>query len=171
MKVHPVGVAERPFVFPFGDWRVTVPPSGWTQDQGVDIFLQGRGTPSCGSIASPSHRDGPVEVAVAAGTIVGAGINGFGPSAPILHVERGPLAGMYVYYGHASGNVVSVGADVAQGRPITHAGCGIVGLSDEPHVEIGMASTFPGVPSCGHPCRGSATSAAMLGWLRASYGH
>jgi hypothetical protein len=171
-KLHPVGAVERAFVFPFADWRVTVPASGWKPDQGVDIFLQGRGTPYCGSISAPARRDGPVEVAVAAGTIVGAGISGFGPTAPILHVERGPLTGMYVYYGHSSGNLVGVGVHVVQGQPITHAGCGIVGLSDEPHLEIGMSATYPGVPPCtSRPCHSSATSGAMLSWLLASYGH
>jgi hypothetical protein len=110
-----------------------------------------------------------VLVAVASGTIAGEGINGFGPSAPILHVDRGALAGMYVYYGHSSGDLVAVGAHVNQGQPITHVGCGIVGRSNEPHVEIGMAPFFPGVPPCGPGCHSSSTSGAMLRWLLRTY--
>jgi hypothetical protein len=163
---HPVRlVGDRDFVFPFADHAAPSLPSTWTQDQGVDVFLQNRGANACGSIAQPARRDGPVLVAVATGTIVGEGISGFGPSAPILHVERGPLAGMYVYYGHASGNFVGVGAHVAQGQPITHVGCGIVGRSDEPHLEIGMAPNYPGVPPCAPGCHGSSTSGAMMHWL------
>ena len=160
---HPV--ADRDFVFPFADHSVPAAPSAWTQDQGIDVFLRNRGADAC---TSSAQRDGPVLVAVAAGTIVGEGINGFGPSAPILHVERGPLAGMYVYYGHSSGDLVGVGAHVAQGQPITHVGCGIVGRSDEPHLEIGMSPSYPGVPACGSGCHGSATSAEMLHWLLAT---
>jgi hypothetical protein len=166
---HPVAFGgERDFAFPFADHSAPSPPSTWTQDQGVDVFLQNRGANACGSISQPTQRDGPVLVAVAQGTIVGEGINGFGPSAPILHVERGPLTGMYVYYGHASGNLVGVGAHVAQGQPITHVGCGIVGRSDEPHVEIGMASSYPGVPPCSSGCHGSSTSGTMMHWLLAT---
>ncbi len=159
------------FVFPFQDRTAVSPPSTWVEDQGVDMFLQNRGADACGSISQPSRADGPVLVAVAAGTIAGAGIDGFGSSAPVLHVEQGPLAGMYVYYGHASGNLVPVGAHVTQGQPITHVGCGIVGRSDEPHVEIGMAPSYPGVPPCGPGCHSSSTSGAMLGWLLTTYGH
>jgi hypothetical protein len=146
------------------------PPSTWVEDQGVDMFLQHRGADACGSISQPSQPDGPVLVAVASGTIVGAGIDGFGPSAPVLHVEQGSLAGMYVYYGHSSGNLVPVGAHVTQGQPITHIGCGIVGISDEPHVEIGMAPSYPGVPPCGPGCHSSSTSGAMLRLLLLTYG-
>ena len=165
---HPDAPVERDFVFPFADHSAPAPPSTWTQDQGVDIFLQNRGANVCGSISQPTQPDGPVLVAVADGTIVGEGIDGFGPSAPILHVERGPLTGMYVYYGHASGDLVAVGTHVTQGQPITHVGCGIVGRSDEPHLEIGMAPNYPGVPACGSGCRGSSTSAAVMQLLLAT---
>ena len=153
---------EHDFVFPFADHAAPSPPATWTQDQGVDVFLRNRGADVCGSIGQPARRDGPVLVAVAAGTIVGTGIDGFGPSAPILHVDRGPLAGMYVYYGHASGTMVAVGTHVAQGQPITHVGCGIVGQSNEPHVEIGMSASYPGVPPCGSGCHRSSTSGLMM---------
>jgi hypothetical protein len=162
---HPLVAPETDFVFPFQDHHAPAPSSVWTQDQGVDVFLRDRGAPWCGSIDHPIRRDGPVLAAVASGTIVGEGINGFGPSAPILHVDHGALKGMYVYYGHSSGDLVPVGAHVQQGQPITHIGCGIVGISDEPHVEIGMYGSYPGVPPCNPGCHGSSTSAAMLHWL------
>jgi ribosomal protein L24E len=163
---HPFVPRERDFVFPFEDHAAPAPASAWTQDQGVDVFLKNRGADACGSISQPSRRDGPVLVAVAAGTIVGEGIGGFGPSAPVLHVEHGPLTGMYVYYGHTSGDLVGVGAHVVQGQPLTHVGCGVVGQSNEPHVEIGMGPSYPGLTPCGAGCHGSPTSAAMLHWLR-----
>jgi ribosomal protein L24E len=162
---HPFVPRERDFVFPFEDHAAPAPASAWTQDQGVDVFLKNRGADACGSISQPSRRDGPVLVAVAAGTIVGEGIGGFGPSAPVLHVEHGPLTGMYVYYGHTSGDLVGVGAHVVQGQPLTHVGCGVVGQSNEPHVEIGMGPSYPGLTPCGAGCHGSPTSAAMLHWL------
>ncbi len=162
---HPFALPERDFVFPFQDHAAPAPASAWTQDQGVDVFLKNRGADACGSISQPARRDGPVLVAVAAGTIVGEGIEGFGPSAPVLHVEHGPLTGMYVYYGHTTGDLVAVGAHVVQDQPITHVGCGIVGRSDEPHVEIGMGPSYPGLTPCGPGCHGSPTSAAMLHWL------
>jgi hypothetical protein len=167
--VHALLPPLRDFVFPFQDHAATSPLSTWTQDQGVDVFLANRGANACGSISNPFTRDGPVLVAVASGTIVGEGIGGFGPSAPILHVDQGPLAGMYVYYGHTSGDLVPVGAHVRQGQPITHVGCGIVGISNEPHVEIGMWPSYPGVPPCGPGCRGSSTSGAMMHWLLTTY--
>jgi hypothetical protein len=152
----------RDFVFPYQDKSMAVGPSSWTQDQGVDILLSAKGN----SVCAGGGSNGPVLVAVASGTIVGAGISGFGPSAPILHVDQGPLAGMYVYYGHSAGNIVPVGTHVTQGQPITHIGCGIVGLSTAPHVEIGMYGSYPGVPPCHAPC---GTSNAMLHWLLSSY--
>ena len=67
------------FMFPFQDHGAVAPPSTWVEDQGVDMFLQHRGADVCGSISQPSRPDGPVLVAVASGTIVGEGIDGFGP--------------------------------------------------------------------------------------------
>jgi uncharacterized protein with LGFP repeats len=94
-------------------------------DQGVDYAAPG-GTPEC---------------AMGDGTIIGEGgpgLGGFGPNAPILRIDDGPLAGRAVYYGHSGPDLVPVGAHVASGQQITSVGFGIVGLSTGPHLEVGF---------------------------------
>ncbi|MGI8558245.1 MAG: murein hydrolase activator EnvC family protein [Solirubrobacteraceae bacterium] len=112
------------FVFPLPGGAAS-PPGSWSDDQGVDISAAGN-TPL---------------LAVGAGTIVLHGIGGFGPSAPVLHLDDG----RYVYYGHAGpGNMVPIGTHVGAGQVISEVGAGIVGISTGPHLEIGFANASGG---------------------------
>jgi murein DD-endopeptidase MepM/ murein hydrolase activator NlpD len=152
----PYPIGPRGWVFPLYPLSRVAPRSWWSLDQGVDL---GGNANQCGSRLR--------ELAVASGTIVREGLSGFGSSAPVLLVDSGPDSGRYIYYGHAAPALVPVGTHVSAGQPIAYVGCGRVGISSAPHLEIGIlpegASNPEELPNTGE------TSHETLANLKSAY--
>jgi murein DD-endopeptidase MepM/ murein hydrolase activator NlpD len=141
LAVKTVRVVPRPmtarngFRFPFLNAGMVTSPGSWSLDQGVDIFAAGE---ACGAAAKL--------VAVGDGTVIQTGISGFGPTAPVIRMSSGPFTGRNVYYGHTGRIYVHVGQHVRAGQLVAQIGCGSVGYSSAPHLEIGVGE--PGGPPC-----------------------
>jgi murein DD-endopeptidase MepM/ murein hydrolase activator NlpD len=151
---YPAGAAG--WVFPLYPLSRVAARGTWSLDQGVDL---GGSANQCGSRLT--------ELAVANGTIVHEGLSGFGREAPVLLIEAGPDAGRYVYYGHAAPALVAVGAHVSAGQPIADVGCGSVGISFAPHLELGLLASGATSPE-DLPARGE-TSHETLAKLKSAY--
>jgi murein DD-endopeptidase MepM/ murein hydrolase activator NlpD len=138
--------APSTIVFPIYPKTQAWTPGTWSQDQGVDI------TAPCGTRL----------VAVASGRVIREGMSGFGPYAPQLLIDSGPLAGRMVYYGHVQRVFVRTGTHVNAGQVIAQVGT--LGYSFGCHLEIGISRPRSAALPSWH-----ATSAEMLRLLDLAY--
>lgn len=152
----PYPIGRRGWVFPLFPLARVASRSWWSQDSGVDL---GGNANQCGARL--------LELAVGSGTIVHEGIQGFGESSPVLLLDSGPDRGRHVYYGHAAPALVPVGTHVSAGQPIAEVGCGSVGISSAPHLEIGLLA--PGARSPEDIPAPGETSAETLANLTSAY--
>ncbi len=129
--VAPSSPSSQPSTYVLANGVALPLPRGYlvngSVDQGVDYAAPG----------------GTALYAMGDGVIIGEGISGFGPNAPILQITSGPLKGLEVYYGHAGSDNVHVGQRVKAGQQISEVGYGIVGISTGPHLEIGFYPPGP----------------------------
>jgi murein DD-endopeptidase MepM/ murein hydrolase activator NlpD len=155
-SASPYPIGPRGWVFALYPLARVAAAGRWSLDQGVDV---GGNANQCGARLT--------ELAVASGTIVREGLDGFGSSSPVLKVDSGPNAGSFIYYGHASPALVPIGTHVSAGQPIAQVGCGAVGISSAPHLEIGIlpptARDSQDLPSVGE------TSHETLANLKSAY--
>ncbi|MEI7888995.1 MAG: M23 family metallopeptidase [Actinomycetes bacterium] len=123
--------AASGWVFPVKQAHQMVGPSSWSLDQGVDLgFGLGFSQGFCGSKATL--------VAVEDAVVTTIGISGFGGHSPVIKLTHGKYKGWSVYYGHSQPTIVHKGQVVKRGQPISSIGCGHVGYSSAPHLELGM---------------------------------
>jgi murein DD-endopeptidase MepM/ murein hydrolase activator NlpD len=156
VRVKHTATTPSGFRFPFLNMSQATSPGSWSLDQGVDMFAQGE---ACGAAAKL--------VAVGDGTVIQTGISGFGPTAPVIQMSDGPFTGRNVYYGHTGHIYVHVGQRVHTGQLVAQIGCGSVGYSSAPHLEIGVSE--PGGPPCCPPFH--ATAGQMYRQLVAALKH
>ena len=156
LSASPYPMGTGGWVFPLYPLARVAASSAWTLDQGVDL---GGSSGQCGARL--------LELAVADGTVVHEGLDGFGAQSPVLVIDSGPDAGRFVYYGHAAPALVPVGAHLSAGQPVAQVGCGSVGISVAPHLEIGMLPARARGPE-DMPAVGQ-TAAATLARLRSAY--